>query len=312
MKALARQLLTYTASPVMRALRRHQATILMFHGFTDRQHTGCENSQHKHLHVAKFETFLRFLKRHYQIISLDALVSDQPVPKRAVVLTFDDGFLSNYTLAYPLLKRYEAPAIIYLATEFVDGHRPIWTDRVDYALHAAGKTLADLRAAKQRLKALPQEQIDSAVAELEAELGHRLINTNDPSIPAIFRTLSWEQVREMQASDLVQFGAHTHTHKILGRCQPETVEWELAQSKAIIERHTGRPCHHFCYPNGWHGDFTETTEQFLAAAGFRTSTTTINGTVRTGQSPYLMPRLGITNDLDLPRFDLILSGCAGR
>lgn len=312
MKARLRKLLTRIASPLLRWLLRHRPVILMFHGFTSREHLGSENCQHKHLHVEKLDAFLAFLKRYYHITSLDeiahCLQHGRPLPQRAVVLTFDDGFLSNYTIAYRLLQRHQASATIYLATEFVDEHKPIWTDRVDYAFTAAGKGPGELRAAKQRLKQLPQENIDDAVTELEDALGARLKQSNDPGIPDIYHGLNWDQVREMHGTGLVQFGAHTHTHKILGRCEPETVRLELQTSKSIIERELAAPCLHFCYPNGSHGDFSALTEQYVHEAGFHSSVTTLNGRLRPKPQAFLLPRLGITNDLDIERFDLLLAG----
>lgn len=312
MKSLLRHLLTHSASPALRAWLKHMPCILMFHGFTDQQHAGCENSQHKHLHVEKFEVFLRFLKHHYQIISLDELLRClsgriEP-PYGAIVLTFDDGFASCHQLAYPLLQRYEAPATIYLATEFVDKSKPIWTDRVDFLFQSAGLSPSKMWTTKQQLKELPSSDIEAAVRALEEQYGHALTNSNRPDIPAIYHSLTWDQVREMQDSGLVSFGAHTHTHKILGHCDEETIFTELATSKHLIERETRRPCEHFCYPNGGPGDFTSVSERLVKAKGFKSSVTTLAGWVNYRQGNYLLPRLGVTNDLDLPRFDLMLAG----
>jgi peptidoglycan/xylan/chitin deacetylase (PgdA/CDA1 family) len=312
MKIFARSFLRRTISPLLRCLRRREGLILRFHGFTDHEHAGSENAQHKHLHVDKFAAFLEFLTKRYRIISLaelvDCLRAQKPLPPRAVVLTFDDGFRSNHALAYPLLKHYSVPAIIYLATEFVDAHQPIWTDRLDYAFHVVGKSLAELKEAKQRLKMLPQERVLLAVTELEAQLGQHLGRSDSRYVPAIYRSLDWDQVREMRASGLVEFGAHTHTHKILGRCEAATIQDELQRSKLIIERETKAPCEHFCYPNGSFGDFSEMTERFVAEAGFKSSLTTVNGWISEKQNAYLLPRLGIGNDLDIARFDLLLAG----
>lgn len=312
LKAALRILATRTASPIWRQRNRNRPLILMFHGFTDREHPEGENGQHKHLHVNKFEAFLRFMKRHYQIISLDELVScieegRQP-PLGAVILTFDDGFCSNYELAYPLLKRYEAPAAIYLATEFVDEGKSIWTDRIDYAFSSAGRSLDELKAAKRELKLLRQEDVEAAVNEWELRCGARMDGLRQEELPAIYRHLDWAQVREMSGSGLVAIGAHTHMHKILGRCSLETVRWELETSRSIIEKHTDSPCLHFCYPNGSVGDFSEETESLVREAGFRSSVTTVNGRVGREGSAFLLPRLGVTNDLNLNRFDLLLSG----
>jgi len=312
MKGLLIQQTSLIVSGFFRFLNRHRPVILMFHGFTDHEHSGCENCQHKHLLATKFEAFLKHLKKHYQIIALDDLLqaqqNDVALPRRAVVLTFDDGFLSNYTLAYPLLKQYEAPATIYLATEFVDVGKPIWTDRIDYAFHAAGRSPTELKAAKSQLKKLPQEQVEIAVCDWEAKLHVETLDCRQQGTPPIYAPLSWDHIREMKASWLITFGAHTHTHKILGRCQMDTVRAELTLSKSIIEDRLGQRCDHFCYPNGSHGDFSQETEECVSEVGFRSSVTTLNGRIKTSASSYLIPRLGITNDLSLERFKLNVSG----
>ena len=43
-----------------------------------------------------------------------------PDNKPCVVITFDDGYKNNYTNAYPILKKYNIPAIIFLTTNFID------------------------------------------------------------------------------------------------------------------------------------------------------------------------------------------------
>lgn len=312
MKSLIYKVVSRAAAPCFRLIHQNHPVVLMFHGFTDFEHPGCENSQHKHLHVKKFESFLVHLQQHYQIISLDQLVQclelGVPAPERAVVLTFDDGFRSNYRLAFPLLKRFNAPATIYLATEFVDEGKPIWTDRIDYAFHTAGRSISELKAAKAELKKLPQEQIDSAVQDWESRLQVEALNGHQLTEDSIYAPLLWSQASEMRASGLITFGAHTHTHKILGRSHEETVRHELSRSKRLIEERLEHECVHFCYPNGSHGDFSELTERCVHEMGFKSSVTTLNGRIDGLKHGFLMPRLGITNDLDLSRFELMVSG----
>jgi hypothetical protein len=88
----------------------------------------------------------------------------------------------------------------------------------------------------------------------------------------------------------------------------DTVRAELALSKSIIEGRLGQQCDHFCYPNGSHGDFSQETEDCVREVGFRSSVTTLSGRLNNALHPFLMPRLGITNDLQLARFKLITSG----
>lgn len=306
------RLLAYAFGHVMRRIHRNRLTILMFHGFTDKEHTGLENAQHKHLHVKTFDTFLGHLAKHYHPISMDEAVrhlnNGTRLPKNSVVLTFDDGFLSNYKLAYPRLQKWGIPGLIYLATEFVDEKKPIWVDRVDHALGQSGKSVQDLNAAKKHLKRLPQDTIEMAVSELEEQCGGTRLDLKAPGVSEIYRPLEWSQVREMQDSGLITFGAHTHTHKIIGRCTEKTIRQEVLQSKEIIEKETGRPCTHFCYPNGGADDYTPRSETILQETGFQSSVLALGGLNKVPCPAFPLNRLGVTNALSYAEFQLTVCG----
>jgi len=74
--------------------------------------------------VKNFEQQMEYLKIHrYNVISLDELVeklrNKKMVKEKSVVLTFDDGHRDNYTFAYPVLKKYNFPATIFLTTSYI-------------------------------------------------------------------------------------------------------------------------------------------------------------------------------------------------
>ncbi len=73
---------------------------------------------------AAFEAQMEFLARNgYQVIPLARLMSflegKEPLPRKAVVITIDDGYRSTYEIAYPVLKKFGFPATVYLYTDFV-------------------------------------------------------------------------------------------------------------------------------------------------------------------------------------------------
>lgn len=76
---------------------------------------------------AMFEWQMRWLyTNRYQVLSLttvvQALQNHTPLPKRAVVITFDDGFESIYTHAFPILSAYGFPATVFLVGDFCSGY----------------------------------------------------------------------------------------------------------------------------------------------------------------------------------------------
>ncbi len=72
---------------------------------------------------AVFESQLQWLKSNCEIVDLETLLSTAPerLPARAIALTFDDGYEDNLRVAAPLLQRYQAPAVFFLTTRWLDG-----------------------------------------------------------------------------------------------------------------------------------------------------------------------------------------------
>jgi peptidoglycan/xylan/chitin deacetylase (PgdA/CDA1 family) len=330
-----RQLLYRSLSQlqVPRALswaNRRKIVILMYHGFTDSPaHTGVENFQGLHLHVDMFQAHLEYLRNHFSIISLETLMDHylhgRTLPPNPVVVTMDDGFRSNYTLAFPLLRKYQVPATIFLATAFVDEKRHQWADRVEYAVdHATPDALAALSAEyatdgnpglsrggslvqlKARLKSIPQEQRAAIVEAIEDRLACSLLTA--PEIPAIYQPLEWSEIEEMRGTGLVSFGNHTVSHFILSRCTPEVVREELSVAKRVIEERTGAPCPLFCYPNGARGDFDARTRDIVQEVGHMCALTTVAGFNDARSDVYGLKRVGVLNGQSFADFVMTVAG----
>lgn len=67
---------------------------------------------------SQFRADLEWLtEQGYHFVLPSELAAGEPLPKKAVMLTFDDGYASNYKIAYPLLREYNAKAVIALITK---------------------------------------------------------------------------------------------------------------------------------------------------------------------------------------------------
>ncbi len=315
-------------------VRRNRATILTYHGFTDgASKDDIENFHGLHLHVDMFRRHLEFLRERCNPISLDDflrhLASDTPLPPRSVVLTFDDGYRSNYRLAFPLLREFAVPATIFLTTNFVDRRLLQWTDRLEYAIgHAEFRSLrrvlgredtktdsrefrgSALLEIKRRLKGIAQENRDGKVEDLERDLNCSLALA--PAVPAVYEPLTWPEIEEMLDSGLVSIGAHTVSHFILSRCTPEVLTHELRSARRIIEERTGVPCPLFCYPNGDRGDFDERTREAVKAADHTCALTTVVGSNGRNADPYELKRLCVLNGQSFEDFVMGVSGITER
>jgi len=92
--------------------------ILTYHNFTED-----EGSSYK-INIVEFEKQMDYLSTHnYSVISLYELLKGLrtgQLPPKPIVITIDDGFKSTFTLAYPVLKKYNFPATLFLYTNFIE------------------------------------------------------------------------------------------------------------------------------------------------------------------------------------------------
>jgi peptidoglycan/xylan/chitin deacetylase (PgdA/CDA1 family) len=318
----------------MRLLIRRKVVILMYHGFTDEEiHKGIENYQQKHLVAGTFRMQIEYLKRYYNVISLDQLVDcyrdGKEFPDNSVVITIDDGYQSNYSIAYPILKQYGIPATIFLTGNFIENKEFLRMDRIEYAISETKATELKIRIGddllafnlgsrelkmlcdreiRARLKALqPQELMDEVIEDLETSLGQRLSENREPH--QIYRPLTWNEVEEMvDDRGIMSIGSHAMNHVILSRCSREDAREELCKSKELIERQTGSSCRLFSYPNGAVGDFDHHTKELLKDIGYMCGLVGVRGMNDRHSDVFELKRLSLHRDEDLSGFAMLLSG----
>ncbi len=253
--------------------------IFMYHGVTA---TDGMNSNYfgKHVHVERFREQLEYISRNYRIVPLDDLVRklrENDLTENIAVITFDDGYLNNFTVAYPVLRALRIPATIYLTTGYIGSDNWFWTDLVEHAIVNMHKTVLDIAGLRSsfRISTLPEKL--RAIADIKKSLKcfdeTSLMSTLNEIKSACsaekekpfenYQALKWDHIAEMNNNGIT-FGAHTVNHVILSRYPFERAEWEIIHSKKTIEEKTKKPVTSFCFPNGKTGDFTFEIKKCLA------------------------------------------------
>lgn len=143
---------------------------------------------------AEFEQHLQLIQaKGLTPISMDQLVAHLqtgvPLPAKPILLTFDDGYVGHYTYVYPLLKKYNYPAVFAIYT-----------------------------------------------AKVGKQLGRS--------------SLTWEQLKEMAANPLITISSHSVTHRVMTGLSDAEIQFELQESKRILESQLGVPIRYFTYPEG--------------------------------------------------------------
>ena len=294
---------------------RDAVIILTYHRVIDKWDETLDYSQPGMVVTAStFERHVAILKAHFEIVPLGGLFADGHTAGRATrprcVVTFDDGWRDNYDLAFPILRRHDIPATIYLTTDFIGTNRAFWHTELMYLLTNAklASVLGDERAfraypdpVRHHLKRLAR--LDGAGAhaldplieavktlcndEAAEELVHSLTKAAGIQRPLVLdRTffLDWDQVRTM-AAGRVEIGSHGCSHRILTRLPAERADDELIRSKAEIERRIGRQVKHFAFPND---DASGALLNAAATAGYRTACL---GRLVSGQRPLTIRSL---------------------
>jgi peptidoglycan/xylan/chitin deacetylase (PgdA/CDA1 family) len=310
-----------------RRLWKNSLTVLNYHRIGDP--TQDDFDTFKPNVSARPEDFARqmeYVWRWFNVISTRDLVNwlngGKSLPPHAALITFDDGYLDNYTFAYPTLRKYNFPATIFLTTNHIENDVPFYWDLVAYCLyhtrresiqlpdgtqqswgnrleldHASGKLI-------ESLKALSENEKKGWVARLPDML--------DISIPADFfrkLMLSWDQVREMNRNG-IEFGGHTMSHPILTRIPLEKAKEEIEGSKARVEQELGEKILGFAYPNGLLNDFNREIERRVVEAGYGAAFTLLNGpsrNVEVKREPFAIRRIFISHKHSLPQFAALVS-----
>lgn len=274
------------------------------------------------LDVEAFRQQLAYLADACQVIHLRDIPAWTGGDGRpAVALTFDDGFENNYSTVFPILQALGLPATVFLATGLLDSDQAPWFchvhDAVSRSSRAAltveGRTypLGDRRsrqtssaALQNWLKQFPAPEIERRTREVVAAASGDTDSGFECDSP--YRMLRSWQVREMAASGLVDFGAHTVSHAILSRLSPSDRKKEINESVRAVAGLLDAPCRLFAYPNGTRDAFGQSDMWSLSAAGIRLAVTTLPGPATRRTPELALPRYGIGSGMSFTRFRLVV------
>ena len=204
-----------------------------------------------------------------------------------VVITFDDGYLDNYTIAYPILKHYEVPAILFVATQMVHARQIPWWDVISYLIKKCEKSFIQVNGRQFPLGNQRKEAIDFFLLLMKREkyehtkyLLSELSEACEVALPSPElqdrEILTWKEIREM-AQHRITIGSHTHTHRVLSTLSPSAQKEEMILSKLIIEENIGQPVQSISYPVGEPHYITAETPMIASVSGYVFGFTTNSG-----------------------------------
>ena len=240
-----------------------------------------------------FEAYLREQQKRLDFISIDEVPERMQQHKKGAkpfgVITFDDGYEDNYTYAYPILKKLGIPFTIYVSVNLVNDHSPIWN--YPLIIERIIKKNGELNINGEHYYCWTQEQKNDAFHLLKGLLFSLPYEHLHDEFKRIFadylkkdmfpqNTLTWELIEEMAKDPLCTIGSHTMSHCRLTITDNKFLQYELGESKRLLEQHIGKPVEHLSYPYGWKTDVSAEAIVFARKAGYKTALRSFGGPVR--------------------------------
>jgi peptidoglycan/xylan/chitin deacetylase (PgdA/CDA1 family) len=229
-----------------------------------------------------FDAQIRCVKKYFHMATLDEaaeIVVAGKKPRSAVaLLTFDDGYVDNYRIAFPALASQRVQGVFFLATGFVGSNHIPWWDAAAYIIKRSsprvirlgervieigpGSRQAAIEQALSVYKARALGDADTFITLLESECD----TTRPDGSERCF--LNWEEAAEMARCGMA-VGSHTHTHPNLATLSYDQQLAEFKLSKKLLEGCLGIPAQSVAYPYGLRETLSPATFEAARDAGYR-------------------------------------------
>jgi len=268
-------------------LRRTDAVVvLMLHRVLDKGTARLTCSQPEIIVLQPtFERMARYLTAEFEIVDLRRAVTpfSQGALRPRLAITFDDGWIDNYSVAFPAAGAAGMKLSVFICPQLVGKTRPFWPERVVAGMRAKSVRVSTQKLASviERCKAMPATERDRYIAAFPAG------GTGD-----VDATFDWGAAGEMQRAG-VTFGSHTATHQMLTRIPLVEAQREIFDSRAAVGARMGRDCDLFAYPNG---DNSAEVRELVKGAGYRLAFTTRPGFWTRETDAMQIPRMNVSEE----------------
>jgi peptidoglycan/xylan/chitin deacetylase (PgdA/CDA1 family) len=265
-----------------------------------------------------FESHIQYLKNHCQILSsddfCDAVTLKKEIPNQSVLITLDDGFHTDYTIAYPILKAHQAHAVSFVITDpyYTDISGKAWWKEVGGMMEIGSHTVS-------HAEIFVSDELTGFIIPVDGQItkmycmvkgvdyqpgfplyqrGPELVN-RQVAPPAELITAIGEAVKGFDffekkdwyetLKDIVRRSPSPYRYET-DEARRGRIQQEILGSKNEIEKITGKRCRVFAYPWGVHN---EEVIQCVKAVGYQFAFTATEGLVFMESDPFTINRVNV-------------------
>jgi peptidoglycan/xylan/chitin deacetylase (PgdA/CDA1 family) len=231
-----------------------------------------------------FAQQLSTIKDRFRIINvkelLDILASGKTLQEPIAMLTFDDGYRSNYENAFPILRAEKLPGVFFLPTSYISRDFVPWWDEIAWLIKNTRQRVLKLPGNKE-VVAVDRGNIKHTIRNVLTKIKYGEDSPMAEKIQHMRKVcgcemplensnlfMTWEQTLEMHQGGM-DFGSHGHTHEILAHLSAEEQRAELVLSKTLIEEHIKAPVEALAYPVGGRPMYTQETCRIAQECGYK-------------------------------------------
>lgn len=286
-------------------------SIFLFHGVIENRSESIRNYNNKHILDIDFYRLLEGLCDIGVPVSMNQVIdfcNGKKIPKKSFAITFDDGFENNLKTAEPILRYFNIPATIYVATEFINKNLMSWIDRIEFAFEQISsfdlnlpwqnfknvnsfslkkKVLDEIRDIVKKDKKINQSNLAD---DIQKQLGLQLTYSNNSELD---KKLDWGELKKLSNDTNFIIGGHTHNHSIMSYLNNEALEYEISQSLKCIETNLSIKTIHYSYPEGLEYCYNENVIRKLKEYGILCAPSAEYGTNKINADPFKLKRINV-------------------
>lgn len=272
--------------------------ISMYHYTRDLKHS--RYPEIKGLDQSLFRQQIEFMKDNFDIVTMeqviDAVEGKFSLPNKALLLTFDDGYIDNYTFAFPILEEYGVQGSFFIPSKTFTTHQLLDVNKIHYILASADiKTLVgDL---KERMDYYRGQEYDYPPTDdlwNEYAIDNRFDGKDVIFVKRILQTVLPEKLRNQISSDLFEryvciseeqlayelymteeqirtmkrhgmfIGCHGYDHYWLGNISQKQMEHDISMALDIIDEFIDRRHWVMNYP---YGNYSQAVLDYIRSQG---------------------------------------------
>ena len=208
------------------------------------------------------EKHICFIKNNFEIINqsrfIEIINTNQEIDKKYAYITFDDGYLDNYQLAFPILKAMNVPATFFVATGLIESNVIPWWDEI--AWHLKQSNLSELNLPSWNKSVILSKNINKTIRAVLSQFKSSTSSIEEQLLELRQITgmvleeyesefLSWSNIVEMESAGMT-IGAHSHSHRIFSSLSAEELSHELYHAKMLLEEKISSKVLSISYPVG--------------------------------------------------------------